>query len=217
MEEGRSVLDRLRAVADALLADAASNIGDEAFLAAFRTQLNRCELAFALATRPLVQRCREDDDYSDLSPTQILRHDCKMASGPAAAAVQLGEMAELLPKSREAIEAGRIGLAHLTLIAYTAEFVGEALKEDALLAMAEKLPVSTFARACTHYRHAANPEAFAQEERHAHEERFLEPTTNAKNGSVWLRGFFDAEGGAHLRTAIDALAQPLLQDDRTAG
>ena len=48
--------------------------------------------------------------------------------------------------------------------------------------MAEKLPVSTFARACTHYRHAANPEAFAQEERHAHEERFLELTTNAKNG-----------------------------------
>jgi hypothetical protein len=217
MEEEGNALDWLQRAADALLAEGVRYAADERFLARFRTQLNRCELAFALATRPLVQRCREDDGYSDLSPTEILRHDCKMASGPAGTAVQVGEMAELLPKSREALEAGRIGLAHLTLIAYTAEFVGEGFREDARLAKAEKLPVTSFARACTHYRHAANPEAFTQEERHAHEERFVELTTNAENGSVWLRGFLDAEGGAHLKTAIDALAQPLPQDDRTAG
>ena len=140
-----------------------------------------------------------------------------MASGAAAAAVQVGEMAELLPKSRQALEAGRIGLAHLTLIAYTARFIGEGFREDQLLAKAEKLPVTTFGRVCTHYRHAASPEGFAREERELHEARFLELTTNAENGSVWLRGFFDAEGGAHLKTAIDSLAQPLPQDDRTAG
>ena len=110
-----------------------------------------------------------------------------MASGPAAAAVQVGAMAELLPKSRAALEAGRIGLAHLTLIAYTAEFIGEGFREEGLLAKAEKLPVSAFARACTHYRHAANPNGFVEQERQVHEARFLELTTNAENGSVWLR------------------------------
>ena len=59
-ERGRA-LDWLRQAADVLLAEAAGDTGDEEFLAEFRTQLNRCELAFALATRPLVQRCRADD------------------------------------------------------------------------------------------------------------------------------------------------------------
>ena len=85
------------------------------------------------------------------------------------------------------------------------------------LAKAEKLPVTAFARFCTRYRHQADPARFAQEERQGREERFLEMTTSAENGCLWLRGFLDAESGATLKTAVEALARPLPDDDRRAG
>ena len=214
--KGGRALDRLRQAADELVAVAGA-FGDEERVE-FRRQLNRCELAFALSTRPLVESWRQEDDaLYDLSPVQALRYDCKMASGPAAAAVEIGEMLDLLPASREALEAGRIGLAHLNLIAYTAEWVGEGFSEERLLAKAEKLPVTTFARYCTRYRHQADPARFAQEERQGREERFLELSTSAENGCLWLRGFLDAESGATLKTAVEALARPLPDDDRKAG
>lgn len=215
MGEGGRVLAELRETADLVLAAAPEIGAEQELLAEFRTQINRLELAFAIATRPLVQGWKDDDYPADLTPTQYLRYECKMASGPAAALVEVGEMLEVLPKSRAALEAGRIGLAHLNLIAYTAEWVGEGFSEDRLLKKAEKLNVTSFARACTRFRCQADPGRFAQEEREVREARFLELTSNSEDGSAWLRGFFDAEGAAHLRAAIEALARTLPDDRRT--
>src|SRR5205807_3797273 len=142
--------------------------------------------------------------------------ECKMASGAAAAAVTVGEQFEQLPESRAAVEEGRIGIAHLALLARTAEFIGDGFCEQPLLCQAEKNHVTAFARLCTHARHAANPELFAQEERELFEARCLELATRAEDGALFLKGMLDAEGGAHLRTVVEVLSQPLPNDDRTA-
>lgn len=212
-------LAKLREAASELLDEASLATADLdallAFLVPLRTQLNRCELAFATAAGRLSDWYR-DDPIGDLSPIQVLRYECMMVSGAAAAAVNVGERRDLLPLSTTALEAGRIGFAHLNLLARTAEFVGEDFGEQPLLRKAETNHVTAFARLCAAARHAACPERFAQQERELFEARFLELSTRADDGAVFLKGLLDAEGGAHLRTAIESLAQPLPSEDRTA-
>ncbi|HEX6548855.1 MAG TPA: DUF222 domain-containing protein [Candidatus Dormibacteraeota bacterium] len=219
MGGGGTALELLTQAADLLLAESEAFAGnaDAACeqLVQVRTQLNRCELAFSLLSRPVVA-----DWFSDvrpeLSPVLRLRHECKMTSGAAAAAIGVAERLDQLPRSREALEAGKIGFGHLNLLARTAEFVGEGFDEGRLLKKAQKLSVITFARACMHERHRLDPKRFADEEEQLHLTRFLE-LTSTDDGGLWLKGFLDTEGGAHLRTAVEALAQKLPEDIRTAG
>src|SRR5437588_9284197 len=160
MGEGGRALQRLKEAATLLLEAAPDVDGDInellEFLVPLRTQLNRCELAFSLVAGKLTALYQEGHEY-DLSPIQHLRYECKMASGAAAAAVTVGEQLGQLPESRAAVEEGRIGIAHLALLARTAEFIGDDFSEQPLLGQAEKNHVTAFARLCTHARHAANP------------------------------------------------------------
>jgi hypothetical protein len=63
---------------------------------------------------------------------------------------------------------------------------------------------------------AARPALCEQEERDLHDARFLELSTRDEDGAVWFRGLLDKEGGAYFRTAVEALSQPLPDDDRRA-
>jgi hypothetical protein len=220
MGVGGGALARLEEAADALLAETPLVEGDMdalvGYLAPFRTQLNRCELAFARVAGRLSD-AYFSDGYGNLSPTQALRYDCKMASGAAAAAINVGEELERMPLSTAALEDGRIGFAHLNLIAQTAAFCGNGFREDKLLARAEDTHVTGFARICAHARHAADPKRFAQEERELYEARFLELSTRSEDGAVFLKGLLDAEGGAYVRTALETLAQKQPNDDRLVG
>src|SRR5438445_5175048 len=121
-----------------------------------RTFINVCELAFAQSAAALSELDREDQ-LCDLSPIQALRYDCKMASSAASAAVSIGEQWESLPKSRAAVAGGRIGIAHLKLLAETAEFVGAGFDETALLKQAEKPGklLTVFAKDCMRARYEA--------------------------------------------------------------
>lgn len=57
------------------------------------------------------------------SPIDWVRHHCAMSVNAPARAVATGEEAPLLPASVAALEAGRIGFAHLALLAGTARAV----------------------------------------------------------------------------------------------
>ena len=62
------------------------------------------------------------DEYEvqgSTSPINWVRHHCAMSIGAAARSVATGEAADRLPASVAALEAGRIGFAHLSLIAGT--------------------------------------------------------------------------------------------------
>src|SRR5437016_9321771 len=64
------------------------------------------------------------DEYDELgfvSAIDWIRFNCHMTSGSAAASVAVGKSMDRLPRSVEAVSQGEIGLAHVTVMARTAE------------------------------------------------------------------------------------------------
>jgi hypothetical protein len=108
-----------------------------------------------------------------------------------------------LPASVAALESGRIGFAHLSLIAGTERAVtnGGGFDERPLLELALEHSVSRFARECTHARHAADAAAVLAEHVSAVESRRLE-ITRCEDGRLAIRGLLDPVGGATLEVAL---------------
>lgn len=116
-----------------------------------------------------------------------------------------------MPGTMAALEDGRIGLAHVALMAHTAAAVTRSatappFDERRLLKQAERHTISRFGRDCAHARHAADATAFLEEHVDAVEARFLEVKAR-DDGCVWLRGFLDSVGAASLRTVLESLAR----------
>jgi hypothetical protein len=121
------------------------------------------------------------------------------------------------PLTAAAVDEGRIGFAHLALVARTAQAItdsptGSSFDESALLEGALVSSVSRFRHLCYHARHAQDPEGFVADEVAAVEAREFFMTSGG-DGMVYLRGRFDAEGGAIIRTAVESLALKSGQDD----
>jgi Domain of unknown function (DUF222) len=160
------------------------------------------------------------DEYEiqgSTSPIDWVRHQCSMSIGAAARAVATGEAAERLPASVAALEAGRIGLAHLGLIAGTERAVtgGRGFDERPLLELALEHSVSRFANDCTHARHVADATAVLAEHVGLVESRRLE-LTRCEDGRIAIRGLLDPVGGATLRVALAPLTAPKgAGDDRS--
>jgi hypothetical protein len=152
------------------------------------------------------------DQEGSVSPIQWLRHQCHMGGGAAADRVAVGGQLANLPESAEAMAGGEIGFGHLALIARTATALVETgsnkqFDETHLLAKAREFSVGRFRIFCDHQRHANDPEGFAAEQAQSVEERSF-TMSSGDGGRVWVRGVFDAEGGAVLRTALEPLAKP---------
>jgi Domain of unknown function (DUF222)/HNH endonuclease len=160
------------------------------------------------------------DEYEaqgSTSPINWVRHQCAMSINAAARAVATGEAAERLPASVAAMEAGRIGFAHLALIAGTERAVtgGGSFDERSLLGLALENSVSRFAQDCTHARHAADAAAVLAEQVDAVRYRRLE-LTRCEDGRIVVRGLLDPVGGATLRVALAPLTTPKgAGDDRS--
>jgi hypothetical protein len=114
-------------------------------------------------------------------------------------------MAEL-PESLQALAATRIGYAHLTVMVRTANAVGDRFDESALVAKARESSPGKFFHLCRHHRHAADPEGYAAEQAELVENRRLSLST-WEDGSLFVNGVLDPEGGAVLRTALEPLAR----------
>jgi Domain of unknown function (DUF222) len=159
------------------------------------------------------------DEYETQGSTSAInwvRHQCAMSVGAAARAVATGEAADRLPASVAALEAGRIGFAHLALLTGTERAVtgGGGFDERPLLQLALENSVSRFAQDCTHARHAADAAAVLAEGVSAVESRRLE-LTRCEDGRIVIRGLLDAVGGATLRVALAPLcARSGVGDDR---
>lgn len=160
-------------------------------------------------------------DYCDadagVSPYQWIRDECKVSGGVAGDALAVAASAKTLPASVAALEAGRIGFAHLALVAHTACAVAQSpaagpFDERPLLRQAERHSVSRFRRDCAHARHAADAGSFLNEHVDAVEARFLH-VTSRDDGCVWLRGFFDSVSGAGVRTVLESLGRREGPDD----
>jgi Domain of unknown function (DUF222)/HNH endonuclease len=187
-------------------------IGEE--LVRLRHVADLIEVEFA----KLAGRFAETDEWDGdgyFSPIHWIRVDCHMGSGAAWDRIIVGEQLGGLRLTSAAVAEGGIGFTHLALMAQTAAAVADGprpLNEARLLAKGLKLTVAQFRKACQHERHAADPDGFALAERQAAEERKL-TLSNFEDGGLFLKGVFDAVGGAAIRNALEPLARNCGKDD----
>jgi hypothetical protein len=146
-----------------------------------------------------------------------MRVECGMTSAAATSAIAVGTHAMALRESIAAVEQGRLGFAHLALMAGTARAFREsptasAFDEQPLLDQATHHSLSRFRVDCAHARHAHDAEAFHAEQLKDVGYRTLDVRTG-EGGAVFIKGFLDPVGGATLCTALDPLARSTGSDD----
>ena len=168
------------------------------------------ELAFAREAA-VFAASNEYDELGFVSPIQWIRQECRMTGHAAAAAITVGEQEPALPKSTQALRAGKLGFSHFALLAGTAASIkespgGDEFDEAPLLRKALAHSLSRFRRECTHARHAADARRFLEEQTQMEEWRRVE-LLPCEDGALVLRGFLDPVGGATLRSALEPLAR----------
>jgi len=158
-------------------------------------------------------------DDGALSTQAWLRRRTRMAPGAAAERVRVARHLDALPETRAAFAAGEIGYAHVRVISSTIESsdacrrtAGEA--EAILVDAARDLDPPRLRRAAEHWRHAVDPPGFIEAEWERHARRHLHVSSTFE-GMVALDGELDAEGGATLMSALDALQRPVPGETRT--
>ena len=179
-----------------------------------RSLINRLELVFARRTAAFAQTftLASADD-----PLDWIRAECHMTVHATHTAYGVGAFEEKLPASVDSFLAGHIGIAHLGLLADTAEFAAtrptpQPFDETRLLRAAERKDVGPFRTACYHVQHALHAASCVASEVDAVEARWLRLRSTG-DGTVSLRGWLDAEAGALIRTALEPLARPCGADD----
>ncbi|MDQ6857271.1 MAG: HNH endonuclease [Candidatus Dormibacteraeota bacterium] len=216
----RDELAALRAAAERLRTRtrggrAPAEMADE--LRELRQACNLVELEFAVVAAEFA----DTEEYAAqgaVSPSCWIRHECQMTGHAAAGALCVGSQVSRLPRSIEALEAGRIGFAHLALMAGTARAVSESpsavapFDETRLLKAAERELVNRFRGTCAHVRHAADAAGFLAEQNEQVELRWLR-LLPCDDGALVVRGMLDSVGGAALRTALEPLARRTGPDD----
>src|ERR1700686_3674715 len=154
------------------------------------------------------------DEDGSVSAIDWLRFNCKMTTGAAANSIAVGEAFIRMPESTQAVYDGEIGYAHLATIVRTADAVGERFDEKQLVAKARESSPGKFFYICHHYRHAADPKLYADEQAEQVQQRRLKLSTWI-DGSVLISGQLDPVGGAAVRAAIAPLARRTgAHDDR---
>src|SRR5258708_20145192 len=92
-----------------------------------------------------------------------MRFNGHVTRGAGANSIAVGEALNRMPQSIKAVTEGEIGFAHMTVMARTAEALGDRFDENALIQKARDNSPGKFHYICTHYRHPAHPKGYPQE------------------------------------------------------
>jgi Domain of unknown function (DUF222)/HNH endonuclease len=206
--------------ADAYAAEDIEQLNDLALgqeLVALRRQIDRLELEFS---RRLLrfERQRGFASTGAVSVVSWLRTTCRLNRGAAAQAVDVARHLGDLPATEQGLRRGTIGFHHAAVIARcTAELGAEPVRrvETTLLEAAEKLDPGRLGLVTRRLRYCVNPDGALRDANENHARRWMH-LSQTLDGMFVLDGRLDAEGGALLRTAINALDTPGAGDDRTA-
>jgi hypothetical protein len=154
------------------------------------------------------------DKEGYISPIDWIRFNCHMTANAVADRVAVGGRLGELTESTDAMVSGRIGFAHMAVMARTANALGDRFKESALLDKAVENSPGKFHHICRHYRHAADRKGYEAEQAELVENRWLS-LSSVEDGSLLISGVLDPVGGAALRTALEPLARKSgAHDDR---
>src|SRR5919198_6443917 len=190
-------------------------LGDD--LKALREASDVAEAATAKLLRRFDKR-REYAAEGHPSAVSWMRANCRMTGASAAQRLSVARSLAELPQTEAALAKAEIGYQHVAQIARTAEAVGCHRVRDAeeiLLNAARQLGPGRFRIVTWHLRHAVDPDGALQEANELHDRRYLH-ISESMGGLFYLDGVLDAEGGAILQTAINALSKPTSADDRSA-
>ena len=163
------------------------------------------ELRFSLVASEFAATDHYDKE-GFISPIDWIRFNCHMTANAAADRVAVGERIGTLTESTDAMVSGHIGFAHMTVMARTANALGDRFKESALLDKAVENSPGKFHHICRHYRHAADRKGYEAEQAELVENRWLS-LSSVEDGSLLISGVLDPVGGAALRTALQPLAR----------
>jgi hypothetical protein len=180
-----------------------------------RRQLDLLELAFAERAHASHTRGVGAADGSPSTPAWLRRHT-GLPEGRARAAIEDGDAADALPRTRDAWASGAIS-AHAARTIFTARVDGhdDELRacEEQLVELAQQRAPRHLWRAVRHFRDLAT----AGGDEHARHERRGLSISSTIDGLTILDATLDAEGGEVVLTAIHAYTdKPSTTDTRTA-
>ena len=147
------------------------------------------------------------DRVGDNSAIDWVRLNCHMTSPAAAVRIAVGEQLGRMPESAQAMHAGEIGFAHVSVMARTADAVGKSFEEKPLLEKARDCSPGKFYYKAQHYRHSLQPKAYAEEQAEQAQKNEVRLST-AEDGSLLISGILDPVNGAAVRGALEPLARP---------
>jgi Domain of unknown function (DUF222)/HNH endonuclease len=178
-----------------------------------RAAIDALELEFSSMARRAEQR----GDHlvgGNISAASWVSRTCGMSVPSAADRLCVGAQLESLPLVAEALSNGDIGYQSASVICHLRDKLGEkrdSLNEEQWIGFAREYSVKDLRWLSAHTRYALDPDGFERDTEESYEERFLH--ISEMNGMYHLSGVIDPEGGAALKSAVDALAKRLGQDD----
>src|SRR5438876_2292864 len=176
------------------------------------------EAVFAEGVR-LLDKSGEYHADGALSVVDWLRSSCKLSGGAAAERVGIARQLEKLPQTEAAFASGALGYQHVVVMARAAEHVGATAvrKEEAsLLQAAQTMDPGRFTGVAKNFEHRVDAAGALAEANWAYQRRYFH-IGEAQDGLVRLDGVLDTEGGATLRTALQAFMKPIKDDARSYG
>ena len=203
----------LRAAVHATLVTDPSELGDVGLseeIISLRAEIDRLEAQFARLVFAGHQRWIGSADGSPSTPAW-LRHRTGMREGDARAAIEAGEVCEVLPATARAWRDGEItGGAARTIIGARVEGHDAKLRavEPVLLDMAREGATRELQRTCAHFRHCAQADGTEPRD---HDGLSIS-TTYA--GRTMINGNLSSTAAETVVNALHALTDPPSDDDR---
>ncbi len=213
--------EKLACAVDTLAAEALDGLTDHCLgddLVAIRRQVDRLEAEFI---RRLHRFDRNRGALSEGAASTVswLRGTCGLTGGASAERVRMARVLDDLPQTMESFRAGRAPFSNVSMIARLADDVGVDTArgvEPTLVPAAEKLDTARMWQLIAFTRHRLDADGVLDEDNKAHDRRWF-ACDQTYGGVFVLRGELDAESGAVLRTALDALCKPAGPGDERTG
>src|ERR1700674_1714941 len=213
--------DRVQEAVDALVDESIDGVATHALgadLIDIRRAIDRLEAEF-LRRLHRFDHARGALADGGVSTVSWLRPHCGMTVKAAAYRVHLARTLGELPATLDSARAGRASFSNVTMIAHLAEDVGVeqvAPLESILVGAAETLEPGAMRTLTQATRLRLDPDGVLADDNHAHERRWFE-CDQTYGGVFVLRGELDAEGGALVKTAIDALSHGMSRGETRTG
>jgi hypothetical protein len=215
-----SAADRLSDAVTAVATEDLSHHTDVALgedLISIRHSLDRLEAEFGRRVRRF-ERLKGHLADGAVSIVSWVRYRCRLSAAGAAQRVEIARHLDDLPGAQDAFRAGEIGYGHAAALARTAAEVGPEVAGRMggdLLHYARRLDPGRLRLVGRHLRHCVDPDGAHRDAQRDHERRYLH-VSQTFDGVFVVDGLLDAEGGAVVRTAIDALTMPKSGDEASA-